>query len=167
MDFNEANSSLAFEDVEAFQKINIKYNQKYVEDYKKWVEKEASLLDLAHNIIDYYGYWYLYRKESVLKPILVWIYWKNKEVFIEIFRSFFELGEDYVEQALNFIRIYLESENMEKLSNMYISLGSELEGCYIFRWCFSDRYIWQNNYDSVATWWLDSQGVSGTMLHYP
>ena len=74
MDFNEANSSLAFEDVEAFQKINIKYNQKYVEDYKKWVEKEASLLDLAHNIIDCYGYWYLYRKESVLKPILVWIY---------------------------------------------------------------------------------------------
>ena len=56
---------------------------------------------------------------------------------------------------------------MEKLSNMYISLGSELERCYIFRWCFSDRYIWENNYDSVATWWLDSQGVSGTMLHYP
>ena len=136
MDFKEANSSLAFEDVEAFQKINIKHNQKYVEHYKKWVEKEASLLDLAHNIIDYYDYWYLYRKE------------RN----IEIFRSFFELGEDYVEQALNFIRIYLESENMEKLSNMYISLGSELEGCYIFRWCFSDRYIWENNYDSVASW---------------
>ena len=167
MGFKEANNSLAFEDIEALQKINIKYNQKYVEDNKKWVEKEVPLLDLAHNIIDYYDYWYLYRKESVLKPILIWIYWKNKEVFIEIFRSLFELGEDYVQQALNFIRIYLESENMEKLSNMYISFGSELEGRYIFRWCFSDRYIWENNYDSVVTWWLDSQGVSGTMLHYP
>ena len=141
MGFKEANNSLAFEDVDAFQKINIKYNQKYVEDYKKWVEKEASLLGLAHNIIDFYDYWYLYQKESVLKPILVWIYWKNKEVFIEKFKSFFKLGEDYAEQASNFIRIYLESESMEKLNNMYISLGSKLEGCYIFPWCFSDRYL--------------------------
>ena len=115
----------------------------------------------------YYDYLYLYQKESVPKPILVWIYWKNREVFIEKFKSFFELGEDYVEQASNFIRIYLESENMEKLNNMYISLGSKLERCYIFTRCFSDRYIWKNNYDSVATWWLDSQGVSGTMLHCP
>ena len=166
MSFKEANNSLAFEDVEAFEKINIKYYQKYVKDYKKWVEKEASLLDLAHNIIDYYDYWYLYQKESVLKPILVWIYWKNKEVFIEQFKSFFELGEDYAEQASNFIRIYLESENMEILNNIHISLSSKLEGFYIFLWCFSDRYIWKNKYDSVATWWLDSQGVSGTMLHY-
>ena len=165
MGFKEANNSLAFKDVDAFQKINIKYNQKYVEDYKKWVEKEASLLGLAHNIIDFYDYWYLYQKESVLKPILVWKYWKNRK--IEKFKSFFKLGEDYAEQASNFIRIYLESESMEKLSNMYISLGSKLEGCYIFPWCFSDRYIWKNNYDSIATWWLDSQGVSGTMLHCP
>ena len=53
MFFKGANNSLAFEDIEAFQKINIKYNQKYVEDCKKWLEKEVSLLDLAHNIIDY------------------------------------------------------------------------------------------------------------------
>ena len=73
MGFKEANNSLAFEDIQALQKINIKYNQKYVEDNKKWVEKEVLLLDLAHNIIDYYDYWYLYWKESVLKPILVGI----------------------------------------------------------------------------------------------
>ena len=97
MGFKEANNSLAFEDVEAFQKINIKYNQKYVEDYKKWVDKETSLLDLAQKIIDYYDNWYLHQKESVLKPMVVWIYWKNKEDFIEKFKSFFELGEDYVE----------------------------------------------------------------------
>ena len=160
MGFREANNNLAFKDVEAFQKINIKYNQKFV-------EKEPSLLDLTHNIIDYYDYWYLYWKESVLKPMLVWIYWKNREVFIEKFKSFFELGENYVEQASNFIRIYLESENIEKLKNMYISLGSKLEGCYIFPWCFSNRYIWKSNFDSVATWCLDSQGVRGTMLQYP
>ena len=129
MGFKEANNSLAFEDVEAFQKINMKQNQKYVEDYKKWVEKEASLLDLAHNVIDCYGYWYLYWKESVLKPILVWKYWKNRQIFIENFKSFFELGEDYVGKASNFISIYLEPENMEKLNNMYISLGRKLEGC--------------------------------------
>ena len=55
---------------------------------------------------------------------------------------------------------------MKKLNNMYISLGSKLEGCYMFPWCFNGRYIWKNNYDSVTTWWLDSQGVSETMLHY-
>ena len=49
MGFREANNNLAFKDVEAFQKINIKYNQKFV-------EKELSLLDLTHNIIDYYDY---------------------------------------------------------------------------------------------------------------
>ena len=74
MDFNELNNSLAFEDGEAFQNINIKYNQKYVEDYKRWVEKEASLVDLAYNIIDYYDCWYLYQKQSALKSIFVWIY---------------------------------------------------------------------------------------------
>ena len=99
--------------------------------------------------------------------MLVWIYWKNREVFIEKFKSFFKLGENYVEQASKFIRIYLESENIEKLKNMYISLGSKLEGCYIFPWCFSNRYIWKSNFDSVATWCLDSQGVRGTMLQYP
>ena len=83
MGFKEANNSLALEDVEAFQKINIKYSQKYVEDYKKWVEKEASLLGSAHIVIDFYDYWYLYQKESVLKPILVWKYWKNREVLLK------------------------------------------------------------------------------------
>ena len=167
MGFKEVDNSLAFEDVEAFKEINIKHNQKYVNDYKKCVEKEASLLDLAHSIIDYCIYWYLHQKEGILKPILVWKYWKTREAFIEKFKSFFKLEEDYVEQALNFIRIYLESENIEKFNNMYVSVGSKLEDCHVFPSCFCERYIWKNNYDSILTWWLDSLGVSGTMIHYP
>ena len=118
-------------------------------------------------IIDYYDYWYLYQQEGILKPILVWKYCKTREASIEKFKSFFELEQDYVEQTLNFIRIYLESENIEKFNNMYTSVGKKLEDCYVFPSCFCKRYIQENNYESILTWWLDSQGVSGTMLHYP
>ena len=44
MAFKEKDNSSAFEDIEAFKKINIKHNQKYIDDYKKCVKKEASLL---------------------------------------------------------------------------------------------------------------------------
>ena len=70
-----------FEDVEAFKKIKSEYNKYWVKERKHYIENEASLLDLVLSIDDYYEYKNKFEKEGILKPILVWLYWKYREIF--------------------------------------------------------------------------------------
>ena len=74
-------NSWIFEDVEAFKRVDKKYNERFIKDRKNFIEDEASLLELALNVSNLYEYNIKYEKEGYLKPMLLWLFWKNIETF--------------------------------------------------------------------------------------
>ena len=73
-------NSWIFEDVEALKRVDKKYDERFTKDRKNFIENEASLLKLAPNVSNLYEYKLKYEK-GYLKPILLWLYWKNREIF--------------------------------------------------------------------------------------
>ena len=122
-----------FEDVEAFKKIKSEYNEYWVKERKHYIENEASLLDLALSIDGYYEYKNKFEKEGILKPILVWLYWKYREIFEKKIREWFNLGEDQDNQTKNFIRIYLEHDDEDE------GVIFTKDGTHIYPVCFAIR----------------------------
>ena len=47
-------NSWIFEDVEAFKRVDKKYNERFIKDRKNFIENEVSLLELALNIRNLY-----------------------------------------------------------------------------------------------------------------
>ena len=66
-----------FEDVKAFKRVDEKYNERFINDTKSFIENEVSLLELAQNVGNLYKDKIKYKKEGDLKPILLWLYWQN------------------------------------------------------------------------------------------
>ena len=122
-----------FEDVEAFKKIKSEYNKYWVKERKHYIENEASLLDLTLSIDDRYEYKNKFEKEGILKPILVWLYWKYREIFDKKMREWFNLGEDHNNQTKNFIRIYLERDDEDE------GVILTKDGTHIYPVCFAIR----------------------------
>ena len=112
-----------------FEDVN-EHDLQFVIDWKNWIENEASLLDLALNVACYYEYWDHYRKEGELKPILVLLYWKNREAIGKKFKERFNLKEDPCKETKIFIIIYLENE--EEVIEDEIT---------IYPPCFANAYI--------------------------
>ena len=80
-------NSWMFEDVEAFKRVDKKYDERFIKDRKNFMENEASLLELALNVSNLYEQKIKYEKEGYLKPILLWLYWKNRETFEKNLRN--------------------------------------------------------------------------------
>ena len=78
---------------------------------KFFIEIETSLLELVLNLSNLYKYKIKDEKQGYLKPILFWLYWKNRETFEKKFKKHFNLGEDLHYETKNFIKIYLEYKN--------------------------------------------------------
>ena len=66
-----------FQDVKAFKRVDEKYNERFINDRKSFIENEASLLELTQNVGNLYKDKIKYKKEGDLKPILLWLYWQN------------------------------------------------------------------------------------------
>ena len=47
-------NSWIFEDVEAFKRIDKKYDERFIKDRKNFIENEVSLLELALNVRNLY-----------------------------------------------------------------------------------------------------------------
>ena len=47
-------NSWMFEDVEAFKRVDKKYDERFIKDRKNFIENEASLLELALNVSNLY-----------------------------------------------------------------------------------------------------------------
>ena len=62
----------------AFEKVNAKYDEKWLVNKKDCIENEASLLELALNVHDLYEGWVNFGDKNIVKPILLWIYCKNR-----------------------------------------------------------------------------------------
>ena len=148
-------NSWMFEDVKPFKRVDKKYDERFIKDRKNFIENEASLLELALNISNLYKHKIKYEKEGYLEPILLWLYWKNRETFDKKFKSVFNLGDDPDNETENFIRIYLEQEN-----------DVIEEGCTVYPSWFANRYIRTDN-DNSYGYEKDETGVNGTLLHYP
>ena len=84
-----------------------------------------------------------------MKPILLWVYCKNREVFLEQFWIKFLLGEDSYDITKNFIRIYLEHKDEDHIDH----------NCFIYRYL---NEITDNNYRHD-----DGEGVFSSEFHYP
>ena len=76
-----------FEDVEAFIRVDKKYNERFVKDRKNFIENEALLLQLAQRVSNLHEYKMKYEKEGYLKPILLWLYWKIEKLSRENLRN--------------------------------------------------------------------------------
>ena len=59
--------------------------------------------------------WVIFEDKKIVKPILLWLYCKNRELFLEKFRIKFQLGKDSYGVTENFIRIYLEDKDEEHI----------------------------------------------------
>ena len=60
-----------FQDVKAFKRVDEKYNERFINDRKSFIENEASLLELTQNVGNLYKDKIKYKKEGELKPILL------------------------------------------------------------------------------------------------
>ena len=147
--------SWMFEDVEAFKRVDKKYDESFIKDRKHFIENEASLLELALSVSNLYEWEIKYEKEGYLKPLPLWLYWKTRETFQKKFKNVFNLGDDLDNETKNFIRIYPEQENN-------IIDG----GCTVYPSRFANRYIRTDN-DNSYGYEKDETGVNGTFLHYP
>ena len=76
-----------------------------------FIENKTSLLELVLNLSNLYKYKIKYEKQGYLKPILFWLYWKNRETFEKKFKKHFNLVEDLHNETKNFIKIYLAYKN--------------------------------------------------------
>ena len=66
--------SWMFEDVEAFKRVDKKYDENFIKDRKDFIENEASLLELALSVSNLYEWKIKYEKEGYLKPLPLWLY---------------------------------------------------------------------------------------------
>ena len=71
---------------------------------------EASLLELALNLNEY---WVEFEEKRVRKPILLWLYCENREMFVEKFRKKLNLKKDPHDLAENFIKNSLEHRDKD------------------------------------------------------
>ena len=67
-----------FEDAKAFKRVDKKFDERFIKDRKNSIENEASLLELALNVSNLYECKIKYEKECYLKPIRLWLNWKNR-----------------------------------------------------------------------------------------
>ena len=87
-------------------KLFEKYNQDFITESIEWSNKDASLHELAPQILNFYKYWYMFEYEELYKPILFWKYGVVIEAFVRKFKKYFNLGKkDLKRQTENFIRI--------------------------------------------------------------
>ena len=63
-----------FQDVKIFKRVDKKYDACFIKDRKKFIENEASLLELALNVSNLYEYKIKHEKEGYSKAILLWLY---------------------------------------------------------------------------------------------
>ena len=103
MEFREQDipNWVAYADLDAFQKIHVKYDKHYIREFIEWANKDASVHEVGLQILNFYEYWYMFEYEGSYKPILLWKYWVVREVFIK--------KEDPERQTENFSRIYLQN----------------------------------------------------------
>ena len=64
-------NSWMLEDVEAFKRVDKKYDERFIKDRKNFIENKAFLLELALNVSNLYQYKIKYEKEGYLKHILL------------------------------------------------------------------------------------------------
>ena len=125
-------NSWMFEDVEAFKRVDKNYNKRFIKDRKNFIESEVLLLELALRVSNLYEYKMKYEKEGYLKPILLlWLYWKNRETFERKFKKYFNFGDELHNETKNFVKIYLEYEDVFVRVN----------GANLYPSCFANRYI--------------------------
>ena len=73
-------NSRMFEDVETFKMVDKKIRRSFI-NYRKFIENKAFLLELGLSVSNLYEHKIKYEKEGYLKPILLWLYWKNRKTF--------------------------------------------------------------------------------------
>ena len=137
--------SVIFEDLNAFEKRDPKYGERFIRNVKEWVEKYATLHDLCCNVHDLYEYCYRYEHKGGL----------NREAFARNFKEFFNLWNDDEGQTENFIRIYLEDEEDTFEDVRYRNMEN-------YSWNFCERYIHVIG-DCGHRWWDDKMGTNGTV----
>ena len=110
MEFREQDvpNSIVYADLEAFQTIHIKYNENYIREFIEWANKDASVHELALQILNFYEYWHMFKYEGSYKPILLWKYWVVREAFLRKFKNILIL-EKTPKDTENFIRIYVKN----------------------------------------------------------
>ena len=76
MEFREQDvpNSIVYADLEAFQKIHVKYNKNYISEFNEWANKDASVHELASQILNFYKYWCMFEYEGSYTPNLLWKY---------------------------------------------------------------------------------------------
>ena len=60
-------NSWMFGDVKAFQRVNKKYEERFIEDRKNFIENEGSLRELALNVSNLYEYKIKYEKRRLFE----------------------------------------------------------------------------------------------------
>ena len=148
-------NSWMFEDVEAFKRVDKKYDERFIKDRKNFIENKAFLLELALNVSNLYQYKIKYEKEGYLKHILLWLYWKNRETFEKKFKKHFNLGDDLHNENKNFIKIYLEYGD---------DVLVRIDVTNLYPGCFSNRYMKGDNKYGFSK---NETGVYMTDIHYP
>ena len=114
------------------------------------------MLGLAFDLSGLYEYWVEFEEKRVRKPIILWLYCKNRETFVEKFRKQINLKKDPHNLAENFIRIYLEHKD-----EVYVIH----DGVTLYPSCFANRYLREITDDSYG--FNDETGVYGTDFYYP
>ena len=97
------------------------------------------MLGLAFDLSGLYEYWVEFEEKRVRKPIILWLYCKNRETFVEKFRKQINLKKDPHNLAENFIRIYLEHKD-----EVYVIH----DGVALYPICFANRYLREITDDS-------------------
>ena len=66
MEFREQDvpNSIVYANLEAFQKIHVKYSENYIREFIKWANKDASVHELASQVLNFYEYWYMFKYEG-------------------------------------------------------------------------------------------------------
>ena len=145
-----------FEDAKAFKRVDKKFDERFIKDRKNSIENEASLLELALDVSNLYEYKIKYEKECYLKPIRLWLNWKNRETFQKKFKKHFNLGDNLHNETKNFTKIYLEYED-----DVFV----RVDGAYFYPSCFANRYIRVKG-DNEYRFNKNETGVYVTSLHY-
>ena len=91
-----------------------------------------------------------------MKPILLWLYFKNRKVILKKFQIKFQLGKYLYNLAENFIRIYLEHKDKD-----YFIISEVL----LYPSCCINRYLWEITDNSYR--YDDGEGDFGSKFHYP
>ena len=95
-------------------------------------------------------------KKSVRKLILLWLYCKNRETFVEKFRKKINLKKDPHNLAENFVGIYLEHKDEDYVVH---------DGVTIYPSRFANRYLREITDNSYG--FNDETEIYGTDFYYP